>query len=95
MSRDYYVYILSNRNNTVLYVGVTNDLRRRVYEHRNHLNGGFSQRYGVHKLVYYEGLDDPQNAIAREKQIKGGSRQDKEALINRGSWLWQDLGEEL
>lgn len=95
MSRDYYVYILSNRNNSVFYVGVTNDLRRRVYEHRNHLTDGFSQRYGVDKLVYYVVLGDPENAIAREKQIKGGSRQDKEALINRSNWLWQDLGEEL
>lgn len=95
MNRGYYVYILSNRNNTVLYVGVTNDLERRIYEHRNHLIEGFSKRYGADKLVYYEVFDDPNNAIAREKQIKGGSRQDKEGLINRNNWLWQDLWEEL
>jgi putative endonuclease len=70
----YYVYILANRTNVALYIGVTNDLKRRVYEHKQKLANGFSERYGIDKLVYYEILDDPENAIIREKRLKGGSR---------------------
>ena len=74
-SKRYYVYFLTNWNNKVLYVGVTNDLKRRVYEHKNELVEGFTKKYHVHKLVYYEVGEDIEGAILREKQIKAGSRQ--------------------
>ena len=73
--KQYYVYILPTIRNTVLYTGVTNDLVRRMYEHKNHLVNGFPKRYNVHKLVYYEVADDIMAAIDREKQIKGWGRQ--------------------
>ena len=66
----YYTYILTNKTNTVLYIGMTNDLHRRLYEHKNELLGGFTKKYHIHKLVYYEGFASPQHAIAREKQLK-------------------------
>jgi putative endonuclease len=78
----YYVYILSNKYNNVLYVGITNDLIRRVYEHKNKLIEGFTEEYNVDKLVYYELFNDPINAITREKQLKGYSRKKKVELIN-------------
>ncbi|MGN0771422.1 MAG: GIY-YIG nuclease family protein [Christensenellales bacterium] len=80
---DYYVYILSNKNNRVLYIGVTNDLRRRVYEHKNKLIKGFTSRYNVDKLVHYESTTDIKTAIEREKQLKSWSRAKKEELINK------------
>ncbi|MDP3771199.1 MAG: GIY-YIG nuclease family protein [bacterium] len=89
--RHYYIYILANKWNTVTYVGVTNNLIRRVYEHREHLIPGFTERYSVTKLVYYEMTDDPEAAIAREKQLKGGSRKQKVALIERMNPKWEDL----
>lgn len=89
--RQYYVYILSNDRNTVLYVGVTNDLIRRVYEHRMHLASGFTSRYNVHKLVYFEACEDVLSAITREKQLKGGSRRQKIALIESRNSEWRDL----
>ena len=82
VAKQYYVYIMGNENNTVLYTGVTNDLPRRVYEHKNGIGSAFVKRYNVHKLVYYEMGNDIYSAIAREKQIKGGSRQKKIDLIN-------------
>ena len=82
---------MSNKNNTVLYTGVTNDLRRRVYEHKEKMIEGFTKRYHITKLVYYEILRDAESAIAREKQIKGGSRQKKEGLIERMNLYWKDL----
>jgi putative endonuclease len=91
----YYVYILTNKAGTVLYTGVTNDLQRRVYEHKQHFVEGFTKRYNVTLLVYYEALDDPTNAIAREKQIKGGSRQKKLDLIASLNPRWNDLYYEL
>ena len=75
--REYCVYIMTNAHNRVLYTGVTNQLARRVYEHKNGLGGSFTKKYNVHKLVYYEVGDNIHAAIAREKQIKGGSRQKK------------------
>jgi putative endonuclease len=81
MRKQYYVYIMTNQHNTVLYTGVTNDLQRRAYEHRTGRGGGFTSRYKVVKLVYYEGSGDVNAAIARDKQIKGGSRQEKFNLI--------------
>ena len=87
----YYVYILSNWNDAVLYIGVTNDLQRRLYEHQNHLADGFTAKYNVHKLVYFEHTDDVRSAIAREKQLKGWRREKKNALISRTNPTWSDL----
>ena len=75
----------------MLYTGVTSDLRRRVYEHKEKLTKGFTERYNVNKLVYYEICRDVNNAILREKQIKGGSRARKMELVNRMNPDWQDL----
>ena len=95
MERQYYVYIMSNRHNSVLYTGITNNLERRVYEHKQELVEGFTKKYRVTKLVYYEIFDDPENAIWREKQIKAGSRAKKIALINAMNPDWRDLYEDL
>ncbi len=81
--RAYCVYILTNWNNEVMYIGVTNDLQRRLYEHRNGLVDGFTKRYRVHKLVYYEEASNIYEAIAREKQLKGWSRRKKMLLLRR------------
>jgi putative endonuclease len=95
VGRQYYVYIMTNPRNTVLYTGVTNDLQRRVYEHKAKLVGGFTNKYNISKLVYYEVFEDIENAILREKQIKAGSRQKKIDLINGMNQGWRDLYEEL
>lgn len=91
MPFQYYVYILTNQYNTVLYTGVTNDLDRRVQEHRSPTNRGFTSRYNAHKLVYYEEYEDIEEAILREKQIKAGSRQKKIDLINAMNPAWEEL----
>ena len=90
----YYVYILTNWNNKVLYTGATNNLERRLYEHRNELADGFTKRYHVHKLVYYDTTTDATAAIAREKQIKGWTRQKKNALIETLNPEWRDLSKD-
>ena len=90
----YYVYILTNWNNKVLYTGVTNNLERRLYEHRNELADGFTKRYHVHKLVYYDTTTDATAAIAREKQIKGWTRQKKNAPIETLNPEWRDLSKD-
>jgi len=95
MDRQYCVYIMTNANNTVLYTGVTNDLKRRVYEHKAKLVEGFTKKYNITKLVYYEVFGDAYSAITREKQIKGGSRQKKIDLINGMNSEWKDLYDEL
>jgi len=95
MDDEFYVYILTNQRNTVLYTGVTNDLIRRVYEHKSKLVAGFTEKYNVEKLVYYECLSDPYEAISREKQIKAGSRRRKLGLICELNPEWRDLYEEL
>ena len=95
MDRQYYIYIMTNKRNTVLYTGVTNDLQRRAYEHKEKLTEGFTKRYDITKLVYYEVFGDIENAILREKQIKGGSRQKKIDLIHSMNREWRDLYEEL
>ncbi|WP_439694743.1 GIY-YIG nuclease family protein [Mucilaginibacter sp. AW1-7] len=87
----YYVYILTNKLNTVLYVGVTNDLVGRVYQHKQKLFKGFSATYNCNKLVYYEEFQWIQDAIAREKQLKAGSRQKKIDLIIEDNLSWDDL----
>lgn len=91
--KQYCVYIMTNKQNAVLYTGVTNDLARRAYQHRNGLSGGFTSKYRVTKLVYYEVGTDIRAAIEREKQIKAGSRQKKLDLINEMNPEWQDLSE--
>jgi putative endonuclease len=95
MEKQYYVYIMTNKHNTVLYTGITNDLRRRVYEHKNKLVDGFTKKYNITTLVYYEVFYDPENAILREKQIKAGSLQKKIDLINSMNSCWQDLYDEI
>ena len=95
LTKQYYVYFLTNRNNRVLYVGVTNDLKRRVYEHKNGLVEGFTKKYRIHKLVYYEVGEDVEGVILREKQIKAGSRQKKIDLITQFNPEWEDLWDRL
>ncbi len=87
----YYVYILTNWNNKVLYTGVTNNLERRLYEHKNGLVDGFTKKYNVHKLVYLDMTADINAAIAREKQIKGWRRSKKNALIEEMNPHWDNL----
>ena len=90
----YYVYILSNWNDSVLYIGVTNNLPRRLYEHRNHLVTGFTSKYNTHKLVYFEETNDVYSAISREKQLKGWVRKKKNNLIMQKNPEWKDLSAE-
>jgi putative endonuclease len=89
----YYVYILANWSNKVLYTGVTNDLERRVYEHKNKLIKGFTEKYNVNKLVYFDTTTDVRAAIEREKQIKGWTRHKKDDLVNSINPQWKDLSE--
>jgi len=93
--KTYCVYLLTNDRNTVLYTGVTSDPNARVYQHREKLLPGFTNRYNVFKLVYYEVGTDATSVIAREKQIKAGSRQKKIDLINQSNPEWRDLYDEL
>ena len=90
----YYVYLMTNWNHRVMYLGVTNDLTRRVYEHKNKLVKGFTEKYNVNKLVYFEETADVRSAIAREKEIKKWRRQKKDALVQSANPKWQDLSEE-
>ena len=90
---DYYVYMMTNEYNNVLYIGVTNNLSRRVYEHKNALLEGFTQRYNVYKLVWFENCHDVKAAIAREKQLKGWIRSKKEELVRQMNPDWRDLSE--
>ena len=92
-TNSYFVYILANWNHSVLYIGVTNDLQRRVYEHRQELVEGFTKKYHVHKLVYYEHTGDVKAALAREKQLKGWRREKKDALVEAMNPDWNDLSE--
>ena len=87
----YYTYVLTNKGRSVLYVGVTNDLERRIYEHKNHLIPGFTDRYNVDRLVYFETTSDIKVAIEREKEIKGWTRKKKEKLIFSQNPQWKDL----
>lgn len=95
MGKYYYVYIMTNKWNTVLYTGVTNELSRRVYEHKEKMVDGFTKRYNITKLVYYEVFEEPYYAISREKQIKAGSRKKKIKLIEGMNPEWKDLYDEL
>jgi len=91
--KEYYVYILSNKSGN-LYTGVTNDLEQRVYQHKNKLIKGFTEKYNITQLVYYESTDDVTAAIAREKQIKGMLRTKKNELIRSFNPEWQDLSQD-
>lgn len=91
----YYVYLMTNWNHRVMYVGrVTNDLMRRVYEHKNKLVNGFTEKYNVNKLVYFEDSSDVQSALNREKEIKKWRREKKDALVLSMNPEWKDLSEE-
>lgn len=93
-SKQYFVYLMTNTYNTVVYAGVTNDLIRRVYEHKQEITG-FTAKYKLTKLVYFEAYNDVQEAIKREKQIKGGSRKKKIDLITKENSQFQDLYDEI
>lgn len=94
--KQYFVYIMTNQNNTTLYAGFTGkDLKQRVWEHKQKLVPGFTKKYNINKLVYYEVFDEAYAAISREKQIKGGSRQKKINLITKFNPSWKDLYDDL
>ncbi len=94
-TRQFYVYILTNKNHTVLYTGITNDLTKRLWEHKAGLGSDFADRYRVWKLVYFEIFEDVYEAISREKQIKAGPRKKKLALIRTANPAWRDLAVDL
>ena len=89
--KTYYVYILSNTSNSTIYVGVTNNLARRVWEHKNHFVESFTKKYNVTKLIYYELFDNIFSALTREKQLKGWTRIKKDQLINAINPNWDEL----
>ena len=91
----YYIYILTNKTDEVMYIGVTNDLSRRLYEHKNGLIDGFTKKYNVYKLVYFEEYLDVEEAISREKQLKRWIRIKKNQLVETQNPMWNDLGENL
>jgi putative endonuclease len=93
--KQFYVYILSNKRNGTLYTGVTSDLLKRVYEHKNDFVDGFSKKYGIHNLVWYETHESAEAAIIREKQIKKWNRKWKLELIDKSNPFWEDLYEKL
>ncbi len=91
--KQYAVYFMSNKNNTVLYIGVTSNLTKRVYQHKTKAFKGFTSKYNVDKLVYFEVFDDINQAIAREKQLKKGNRKRKNDLVNSSNPNWKDLSD--
>jgi putative endonuclease len=95
MMKNFNVYIMASKRHGTLYVGVTSDLVRRVYEHKTDALEGFTKKYGVHSLVYYESTEDVETAIQREKQLKNWQRAWKTALIERSNPDWRDLYEDL
>ncbi len=94
MGKQYYIYLLTNWNNKVMYVGVTNNLKRRIYEHKNKLISGFTKKYNIHKLVYFEETKDVSSAITREKEIKKWHREKKNRLVFENNPGWKDLSED-
>ena len=90
----YYVYIMTNKYNSVVYTGMTNNLEKRIYQHKNKIIDGFTKRYNVNKLVYFEDTKDVKEALEREKQLKKWSRQKKNDLINSMNPTWADLSSE-
>jgi putative endonuclease len=95
MDKQYYVYILASRKNGTLYIGITSNLVKRIWEHKEKVVKGFNSKYGVDRLVYYEIFDDPENAIKKEKRLKEYKRQWKIDLIEKGNPEWKDLYEEI
>ncbi|SKB12304.1 Putative excinuclease ABC, C subunit [Planktothrix sp. PCC 11201] len=93
--KNYFIYILASKRNGTLYIGVTNDLIRRIYEHKNDFIEGFTKKYKVHRLVYYEQTESIETAIAREKQLKKWRREWKITLIENMNPTWEDLYEKL
>ena len=93
--KNYYVYFMTNWNNRVLYIGVTNNLKRRVYEHKHKLIPGFTAKYNLNKLVYFEDTIDVRVAIEREKEVKKWRREKKDSLIERVNPNWDDLWDRL
>lgn len=94
-NHNYYVYIMANQNRKVIYIGITDDLERRVYEHKNKLLDGFTKKYNLTKLIYYEHTNDVNAAIQREKQIKKWRREKKDKLIASFNPEWKDLSESI
>ena len=94
MNKTYYVYLITNWNNKVLYIGVTNNLERRLYEHKNKLIKGFTEKYNINKLVYFEQTDDIYSAITREKEIKQWRREKKNNLVESKNKPWEDLSKQ-
>ena len=95
MGKCYFVYMVTNKNNRVLYTGMTNNLKRRVFEHNEKINNGFTSLYNANKLVYYEVFDDVNLAIKREKQIKDWRREKKNMLVDLRNAEWGDISGEL
>jgi putative endonuclease len=95
MEKRYCVYMMTNKYNSVIYTGFSGSLGKRVFEHKEQSHDGFTKRYKTTKLVYYEVFRDPYSALAREKQIKAGSRKKKIELIEKMNPTWKDLSEEL
>ena len=95
MKKKGYVYILTNKNNTTLYIGVTSNLVKRIWEHKNKVVEGFSSKYNLDKLVYYEVFEDIETAINREKYLKGKKRQYKTEIITNFNYKWKDLYEDI
>jgi putative endonuclease len=95
VTKQYYVYILTNKSNNVLYIGVTNDLVRRIYEHKNKVVNGFTKKYNLNKLIYFETTTDVRSALEREKQLKNWHRDWKINLISEFNPKWEDLSEML
>jgi putative endonuclease len=93
--KQYYVYILASKRNGTLYIGMTNNLVRRVFEHKNDLDEGFTKKYGVHRLVYFEDTSDVESAIQREKRLKKWNRKWKLELIEKENPNWDDLYDSL
>ncbi len=91
MSNNFYIYILTNWTNKVIYIGVTNDLSRRIFEHKNKLNNGFTKKYNLDKLVYFELFSEINDAIRREKELKKWRREKKNKLVETMNPLWRDL----
>ena len=90
----YFVYILTNWNNKVIYTGITNNLERRLFEHKNGIVDGFTKKYNVHKLVWFDYTTDVLSAIEKEKQIKGWTRAKKNALVEENNPTWRDLSDD-
>ena len=95
MDKQYLIYMMTNGSNTVVYTGMTNNLKRRIYEHKEKLIDGFTKKYNITKLGYYEIYKDSYTAISREKQIKAGSRKKKIQLIEKANPEWKDLSSEI